>query len=216
MDDITLGHDANWLNISAVGDVQRTVGARLDSADAREQQSTRGTYVLRLPLARDVEAERTTQRASEGYTEFVLRKVARNSEWAHLIREPSRTAYKHHMSVDFKRFDAGGALPPPPPPPRGLWPRTGWGGGDGCGAADEDEDEAMFKVERVTSNNVDDVIAGPGTVVLQFHPDWVPAPYARHWVQGFGQAAEALEGRATFGRSACPPTAGGTPTGVPG
>eukprot|EP01052_Picozoa_sp_SAG31_P042277 SAG31_NODE_6668_length_1932_cov_4.963565_1_plen_468_part_01 len=76
------------------------------------------------------------------------------------------------MSVDFKKFDV----------------------------AEDEDDEVAFKVEKVTSVNVDDVIATPGPVILMFMPSWVPRGYSRPWIQNFGAAAEALEGRATFGR----------------
>ena len=70
-------HDRWWLNFSASGDAQRTVGARHGSSEARAQGGKRRTYGLSLPLTRPVVADRMVRRGSEGYTVFELRKEVR-------------------------------------------------------------------------------------------------------------------------------------------
>ena len=170
-------HDRWWLNFTASGDFQRTVGARHDSTEARAQGGKRQKYSLSLPLTRPVTADRTQRRASEGYTVFELRKGTPNSEWTHLVKEPARSLYKRHMRVDFKsKFDRD----------------------------DENEDDDVwgsheFKVERVTDGNVDDVISESGRIViLMFFPTWVHPHFSHYWAHAFASAAQAMEGRATL------------------
>ena len=174
----TLQHGRWWLNFSASGDSQRTVGARHDAGDDRVQGEKRRVYSLSLPLSRPVVPERVERRQSEGKTVFVLRKETPNSEWVQLIKEPAKTLYKRHMTVDFKmKYDRD----------------------------DEDEDTAEdvwasheYRVERVTQANADEVITATRIVVLLFFPVWVHPQYSVHWAHQFASAAEALEGRATL------------------
>eukprot|EP01047_Picozoa_sp_COSAG01_P078034 COSAG01_NODE_14271_length_1474_cov_1.478545_1_plen_311_part_01 len=132
-----LRHDRWWLNFSASGDAQRTVGARHDGTDARAQHQKRRVYQLALPLTRPCVPERLEQKLREGFTVLALRKETPNSDWTQLIKEPARSTYKRHMKVDFKmKYDR----------------------------ADEDEDEDVwaqheYRVEKVTAQNVDDVLA---------------------------------------------------------
>lgn len=169
-------HDRWWLNFTASGDFQRTVGARHDSTEARTQGGKRHSYSLSLPLTRPVAADRMERRGSEGYTVFEIRKETPNSEWTHLVKEPARSAYRQHMRVDFKsKFDRSDA--------------------------DDDDDiwaSHEFRVERVTDANVDDVISTPGIVILLFFPSWVHPQFSHYWAHNFAGAAQALEGRATL------------------
>ena len=172
----TLQHDRWWLNFTASGDFQRTVGARHDSTEARAQGGKRHSYSLSLPFTRPALPDRMVQRVSEGYTVFDIRKETPNSEWTHLLKEPARSAYRHHVRVDFKsKFDRN---------------------------ADTEDDDVWaaheYRVERVTEKNVDDVIKTQGIVILMFFPSWVHPQFSHYWAHSFAGAAQALEGRATL------------------
>ena len=175
-DEGSLQHDRWWLNFTASGDFQRTVGARHDSAEARVQGGKRHRYSLSLPFTRPTLPDRMAQRGSEGYTVFDIRKETPNSEWTHLLKEPARSAYRHHMRVDFKsKFDRN---------------------------ADTEDDDVWasqeYRVEKVTEKNADDVIKTSGIVILLFFPSWVHPQFSHYWAHNFAGAAQALEGRATL------------------
>eukprot|EP01052_Picozoa_sp_SAG31_P002194 SAG31_NODE_74_length_27628_cov_18.235642_26_plen_215_part_00 len=101
----TLSVDDNWLNYSAVGDIQRVVTSHHFKQEQQEQLSQKAPYGVQLPLKFKIMGNRTRQQIEQGYTTFVLRKATKGKEWKHLLKEPALATYKKQMRMDWKKYD---------------------------------------------------------------------------------------------------------------